>query len=64
MTEWIDPSFNSRIVSIDMSAWTEQGDTWVCEHGTACDVHCCNCHSGFNFPGMIHSNDCPEDVPA
>jgi hypothetical protein len=22
---------------------------WVCEHGTACDVHCCNCHSGFLF---------------
>jgi hypothetical protein len=22
---------------------------WVCEHGTAVDVHCCNCHSGFLF---------------
>jgi hypothetical protein len=22
---------------------------WVCEHGTAMDVHCCNCHSGFQF---------------
>ena len=21
----------------------------VCEHGTAMDVHCCNCHSGFIF---------------
>ncbi len=21
----------------------------VCEHGTALDVHCCNCHSGFIF---------------
>ena len=21
----------------------------VCEHGTALDVHCCNCHSGFMF---------------
>jgi hypothetical protein len=21
----------------------------ACEHGTAWDVHCCNCHSGF-FP--------------
>ena len=21
----------------------------VCEHGTALDVHCCNCHSGFLF---------------
>lgn len=26
----------------------EQGD-WVCEHGTAMDVHCCNCHNGFIF---------------
>jgi len=22
---------------------------FVCEHGTAVDVHCCNCHSGFLF---------------
>lgn len=21
----------------------------VCEHGTAMDVHCCGCHSGFLF---------------
>lgn len=21
----------------------------TCEHGTALDVHCCNCHSGFLF---------------
>jgi hypothetical protein len=21
----------------------------TCEHGTAMDVHCCNCHSGFLF---------------
>ena len=31
---------------------TEQGE-WVCEHGTAIDVHCCTesgfCHSGFLF---------------
>ena len=27
---------------------TENGD-WVCQHGTAMDVHCCNCHSGFLF---------------
>jgi hypothetical protein len=26
----------------------DAGD-WVCEHGTAMDVHCCNCHSGFQF---------------
>jgi hypothetical protein len=25
-----------------------RGDV-VCEHGTAMDVHCCNCHSGFLF---------------
>jgi len=30
-------------VSID-----ETGD-YVCEHGVAVDVHCCNCHSGFLF---------------
>lgn len=29
----------------------DQGD-WVCEHGTALDVHCCGCHSGFLFEGM------------
>jgi hypothetical protein len=22
---------------------------WVCEHGTASDIHCCGCHSGFIF---------------
>jgi hypothetical protein len=27
---------------------TPDGDL-VCEHGTASDVHCCNCHSGFLF---------------
>jgi hypothetical protein len=26
----------------------EQGDA-ACQHGTAMDVHCCNCHSGFLF---------------
>ncbi len=31
-------------------AWStnEAGDV-VCQHGTAADVHCCNCHSGFLF---------------
>ncbi len=34
--------------------WAEQqerknGGDAVCEHGTALDVHCCNCHSGFLF---------------
>ena len=30
---------------------TQQGlrDEAVCEHGTAMDVHCCGCHSGFLF---------------
>jgi hypothetical protein len=27
---------------------TPEGDA-VCDHGTAVDVHCCNCHSGFLF---------------
>ena len=30
---------------------------YVCEHGTAIDVHCCNCHSGFRFD-LDH--ECPE----
>lgn len=29
---------------------------WVCEHGTAMDVHCCNCHSGFIFDRW---HECP-----
>jgi hypothetical protein len=36
----------------------------VCEHGTAVDVHCCNCHNGFVFD-MDH--ECPPPaalVPA
>ena len=28
----------------------------VCEHGTAMDVHCCNCHSGFIFDP---THECP-----
>jgi hypothetical protein len=28
----------------------------VCEHGTALDVHCCNCHSGFIFN---KDHECP-----
>ncbi len=30
----------------------------VCEHGTALDVHCCNCHSGFIFD---RNHECPEE---
>lgn len=33
---------------------------WVCEHGTAMDVHCCNCHSGFIFD-LEH--ECPDPDP-
>lgn len=35
----------------------EHGD-WVCVHGTAMDVHCCNCHSGFVFD-LAH--ECPNE---
>ena len=35
----------------------DQGDT-VCEHGTALDCHCCNCHSGFLF----NIEDCVCDI--
>jgi hypothetical protein len=32
------------------SMFTKNPDgDWVCEHGTASDVHCCGCHSGFLF---------------
>lgn len=31
-----------------MKVTMRDGDP-VCEHGTAVDVHCCNCHSGFLF---------------
>lgn len=34
---------------------------WVCEHGTACDVHCCNCHSGFLFDADACVCVCPDD---
>lgn len=27
----------------------EHNGEYACEHGTALDVHCCNCHSGFLF---------------
>jgi hypothetical protein len=30
---------------------------WVCEHGTAVDVHCCHCHSGFIFDP---EHECPD----
>jgi len=29
----------------------------VCRHGTAMDVHCCGCHSGFIFD---RNHVCPE----
>lgn len=29
----------------------------VCQHGTALDVHCCNCHSGFIFD---KDHECPS----
>jgi hypothetical protein len=32
---------------------------WVCQHGTAMDVHCCHCHSGFVFD-MAH--ECPDTI--
>lgn len=30
----------------------------VCQHGTAIDVHCCNCHHGFLF----NIEDCECDL--
>lgn len=31
----------------------------TCKHGTALDVHCCNCHSGFIFD---INHECPEEA--
>lgn len=31
----------------------------VCQHGTALDVHCCNCHSGFIFD---RDHECPASA--
>jgi hypothetical protein len=36
-----DPALGTFVVDA-------RGD-YVCQHGTAMDVHCCNCHSGFLF---------------
>lgn len=38
----------------------EVGDV-VCEHGTAMDVHCCHCHSGFIFDA---THECPPEPDA
>lgn len=46
-------------------AWREEpGGDVVCEHGTAIDVHCCNCHHGFLFDGDTCECDFDDDVPA
>ena len=44
-------------------AMTEQGDSpdVVCEHGTAMDVHCCHCHTGFIFDT---NHECPDPTPS
>jgi len=39
----------------------DAGD-WVCEHGTAMDVHCCNCHSGFIFDIDHECDPMPETL--
>lgn len=35
--------------AVCMDSPTSEGRDVTCEHGTAMDVHCCNCHSGFIF---------------
>lgn len=35
----------------------------VCEHGTAMDVHCCHCHSGFIFDKDHECPELPEEQP-
>lgn len=36
----------------------------VCEHGTAMDVHCCDCHSGFLFDAESCVCRFDTDIPA
>lgn len=36
-----------------------QSEDVTCEHGTAMDVHCCNCHSGFIFDT---NHECPPPM--
>jgi hypothetical protein len=39
----------------------------VCDHGTAMDVHCCNCHSGFLFDSdscVCALETSPSETPA
>ena len=50
--------------------WSQAGDDAdvVCQHGTACDVHCCNCHHGFLFTPEscvceFDGDDEPESIP-
>jgi len=38
--------------------WRDSADTQVCQHGTACDIHCCTCHSGFEFSTTEHTEEC------
>jgi hypothetical protein len=40
----------------------ENGDVCCVAHGTAIDVHCCNCHSGFIFDAH-HECEPPSVVP-
>lgn len=44
-------------VEADERFYEEREDTG-CKHGTAWDVHCCGCHSGFLFNA---DHVCPED---
>jgi hypothetical protein len=47
--------------------WTttnEHSGDVVCEHGTAIDVHCCNCHSGFLFDWKNCVCHWPDSEPA
>lgn len=41
--------------------WSEAegGRATYCQHHTDSQVHCCFCHNGFLFPGMIHDPECP-----
>jgi hypothetical protein len=63
-------TFLCRVIQRGMAAPAATPDV-VCQHGTAMDVHCCNCHSGFLFDSdscvcalETSPSQTPEEHPA
>jgi len=67
--DWIKPEYqiwgydsHAKALATDylrLLAQEEARGEVVCEHGTAVDVHCCNCHSGFLFDPH---HECPPSM--